>query len=326
MKFTTRNLAAWSVANFFHLSGSVRRRTQKLLSTECITAIYFHNPSRKEFEYCIRWLKKKKFTFLSVDDLTKLMENDLAFPKGGVMLTVDDGWESNEANVAELADKYQVPVTIFIATLPIEEGVFWWSYIRKANSRKATSLSLQEIKKLPDGQRLKIINEIKKYAWLEREALTVEQLKRIADSGFVTIGSHTHTHPILVNCNTDQVSEELIVSRQKLESWLGKKVRSFAFPNGDYGTRETDMLKKLDYSLAFASQPGYITRRLEQNKFALPRFGFLEGASKAENICRLVGVWKIKSLKADHLPHNKNNNIAKHQKQSEVLADSQLSN
>ena len=100
----------------------------------------------------------------------------------------------------------------------------------------------------------------------------------------------------------------------------------FAYPNGDYGSREIDVLKKLDYGLAFASQPGYITEEIAQNKFALPRFGFLEGASKAENICRIIGLWKLNSLRVNRPAPVIDSNQTKYKKEGEVLADSQLSN
>ena len=34
-----------------------------------------------------------------------------------------------------------------------------------------------------------------------------------------------------------------------------------------------------------------------KDHFTLPRFGFLEGASLAENICRMTGIWQPLMLK-----------------------------
>ncbi len=292
MKITLRNLFGWTVANLLILSGYVRRRIKKTINSQCILAIYFHQPSKKEFEFCIRWLKKNKFKFLSSSDIDRILKKEIPFPKGGVLLTVDDGWKSNEKNVVEIANQYQVPVTIFVSTEPVEEGTYWWSYLNKARKGGLVPKPLKSFKKLPNGERVSKINELKESITLKREAMNIEQIKNTSASPYITIGGHTHTHPILVNCDDKDVYNELAVSRKKLETWTGKEVSYFAYPNGDYGDREIEVLRKLNYKLAFTIQPSYLTPDLLMNNYVLPRFGFLEGASNAENICRIIGVWK----------------------------------
>jgi poly-beta-1,6-N-acetyl-D-glucosamine N-deacetylase len=292
MDITIRNLFGWSVANLLILSGFVRRRIKKTLNNQCIVVLYFHKPSAKEFESCIRWLKKNKFNFLSASDLDKISQKEIPFPRGSVILTVDDGWKSNEANVVEIANKHKVPVTIFISTEPVEEGAYWWSYLLKARQQGLIYSPVKSLKKLANDDRLSKVNEIKELISLQREAMSVEQVKNTSVSPYVTIGGHTHTHPILINCDDQHVYHELKISRQKLESWIGKEVPYFAYPNGDYGQREIEILRKLNYRWAFTDQPSYLTPDFLNNNLVLPRFGFLEGASFAENICRIVGVWK----------------------------------
>lgn len=287
-----RHLGGWLVANFLILSGGVKRRRKKILREECIVALCFHKPTRAEFEQCVKWLKKHQFHFLSMADVEKLTKNGLPFPKGGVLLTVDDGWQSNEANIIEVANEQQVPVTIFVSTAPVEEGTYWWTYVSKAKRQGITHVPVSTMKKLPNEDRLLKVAEIRKVVTVERSALTASQVKQAAQSPYVTIGGHTHTHPILINCNDRDVYEELKVCKEKLEHWTSKEVNSFAYPNGDYGMREIKALRSLNYSLAFTTKPEYITPESLKNTYELPRFMFLEGASFAENICRMVGVWK----------------------------------
>jgi peptidoglycan/xylan/chitin deacetylase (PgdA/CDA1 family) len=80
-----------------------------------------------------------------------------------------------------------------------------------------------------------------------------------------------------------------------LEQWTGKKVSYFAYPNGEYSYREFQMLKALDYRLAFSTEAKYLTPGQMDNKYKLPRLLYLEGASFAENRCRMLGVWQIKT-------------------------------
>src|SRR5690606_18065214 len=109
----------------------------------------------------------------------------------------------------------------------------------------------------------------------------------------------THTHPILPQCTDDTVREELQLSKEKLEAWTGKEVKFFAYPNGDFTPREISTLKDLDYKLSFANNPQYLTpETLRQSPYSIPRFGFLEGASFVENICRMAGVWNYRKKSA----------------------------
>ncbi|THU39356.1 polysaccharide deacetylase family protein [Niastella caeni] len=301
MQKSVRNLLGYLVANIFIMAGLVKYATKRALNTKCILALYFHKPGKKEFEFCVRWLKKKGFTFLSPADVERIIKEEIPFPRGGVLLTIDDGWQSNVTNVVEVANRYEVPVTIFVSTTPVEEGAYWWSYVQQAKRQGLIRFSKKDLKKMPEQNRLGILQEIKKKIVIGRDAMTVEQVKSVSTSPYVTIGSHTQTHPILINCPEKQVYEELKISRQKLESWTGKEVVYFAYPNGDFSRREVEKLSALNYRLAFSSQPKYLTPELLLKEgFTLPRFGFLEGASMAENICRITGVWQLIMFKLPH--------------------------
>jgi peptidoglycan/xylan/chitin deacetylase (PgdA/CDA1 family) len=300
MKKSFRNILSHLAANIFIMTGFVRYATKRALNTKCIIPLYFHKPAKKEFESCIRWLKKKGFRFLSPQDIEKIIKEEIPFPKGAVLLTVDDGWQSNVTNVVEVANRYEVPVTIFVTTTPAEEGSYWWSYVQQAKEMMVTKFSKKALKRMSEEDRLGILQELKKKIFPGRDAMTVDQIKYVSASPYITIGSHTQTHPILVNCHEMQVYEELKISRQKLEAWTGKEVAYFAYPNGDFSRREIQILKSLNYRLAFSSQPKYLTPELLKDNFTLPRFGFLEGASLAENICRMTGVWQPIMLRLPH--------------------------
>jgi poly-beta-1,6-N-acetyl-D-glucosamine N-deacetylase len=293
MTLSIRNVASWLLASLLILLGFVRRARKKAMRGDFILSIYFHSPSKREFENSIKWLKKNKFTFLSTDDIYRIIKQKLPIPKGSVILTVDDGWQSNENNIVEVADRHHVPVTIFVSTEPVEQGAYWWSYLQKAKDFNYELPPKARLKKVSNDERIALVNEIKRDIALPREAMTVEQVKRIASSKFITIGGHTDTHPILVNCDYEQAYHELKVSKEKLESWISDEVSCFAYPNGDYSEREIQVLNELGYKFAFSSDPEYITEEKLLNHYTLPRFGLLEGASSAENICRMVGVWKL---------------------------------
>jgi peptidoglycan/xylan/chitin deacetylase (PgdA/CDA1 family) len=293
MKGTFRNFISRAIARLLISSGRVDGAIKKALDGEYILSIYFHHPEKEEFEQIVKWLMDKGFKFLSLADVSAIGKKEIPFPKGGVVLTVDDGWESNEMNIVEVAEKYNVPIAVFMATEAISLGNYWFTYAGKADQMKLNFPSKRKLKKMTNQERLKVVNAIRRGMTLNREAMTIEQVKRIAKSPLVTIGAHTFSHPILTECSDEEVDFEVFKSKNDLEEWLGIKVTSFAYPNGDYGIREVEALKRHDYQLAFTTQKKYLTPQNISKSFALPRFGFLEGASLEENICRVVGLWNF---------------------------------
>ncbi|MDN3671162.1 polysaccharide deacetylase family protein [Echinicola jeungdonensis] len=296
MKITLTNILKAIMAYGLIISGSVNRAKNKALQGNYILGIYFHDPSYKEFKNTINWLKKNNFQFITPQQLTQIIQKKQEIPKGAVIITVDDGWRDNEKNMVALAEKFEIPITIFVSTEPVENGTYWWSKVLQAKKNHFNKApSVQELKKLPNEERLFQIEKLKQdnvNGQNYRDAMDIDQIKRISKSKYVHIGGHTHTHPILPNCSYNQVYEELELSKKKLESWTNKEITTFAYPNGDYSFREISILKKLDYQLAFTCEPEKINPHNISNPYLIPRFAFLEGASQAENICRIMGLWQ----------------------------------
>ena len=117
---------------------------------------------------------------------------------------------------------------------------------------------------------------------------------QLSHSNFISIGSHTHTHPILSKCDDGEVHQEIQVSKEKLTHWTNQEINYFAYPNGNFGLREINILKNLNFRLAFGTDARYLTPERLHEKYNIPRFCFVEGVSFAENICRMVGIWRFK--------------------------------
>lgn len=292
MKRRIRNLIAFIVSNLLIASGLIAYAKRRLKHSEVILSIYFHAPSEKLFKFCVIWLNKNKFTFLSQQDVLLIARGDRPFPKRAVLITIDDGWQSNEKNIVSIADLYRIPVTIFISTEPVQKGTFWWPYIKVANEIKLMDWSIDSLKKVPNDERRQILDELKIKIILPRHAMTVDQVINIAKSEYIVIGSHSVTHPILTNCTSREVNYELRESKKLIEGWINEQIISFAYPNGDYGEREISVLKSLGYSLAFTTNPECLTKNHLLNLYELPRFCVYDDISKSEAICRILGVWQ----------------------------------
>ena len=292
MVFNKRNIAAFFLSKYYILTGKVKKVFGRASDGDFILSVYFHDPTKKLFESCVKWFIKNGYSFISIEELAAVAKGEKPFPLAAVILTVDDGWSGNRENIAAVANHYEIPVTIFASTQPIATGdAFWWSYIAEANKKGLVSQSVHALKKVPNDERVKVVNAVKPQLPLKREALTIEELKEISNTAFVSIGSHTVTHPILTNCSDEQSIFEIRESRKILEEWLHKDVAHFAYPNGEFTRREISFLKDSGYKIAFTTQPRYITSDNFTDLYTLPRFDVLEDVSFAENICRMTGVW-----------------------------------
>lgn len=263
-----------------------------LTSQQKIFSIYFHDPSRSLFLACIRWFKSRGYSFVSVEMLEEMMNGNRPFPSKAVLITVDDGWMGNMDNIVSIANQESLPVAIFVATEPVEKGGgYWWSYIKLAKKKGLVSDLVEDLKHAPNARRLDIVESIKKRIVIMREAMTQEAVKEIGQSRCVTVGAHTHSHPILPSCTDETSRHEILVSKKKLGSWLDQEISYFAYPNGDFSKRELVSMQELGFSLAFSTVPGFIDPNCTHSRYALPRLEVLSDVSFAENICRMTGLW-----------------------------------
>ncbi len=305
MQFTIRNILAYCFADALFLSGSVNRAVKKALNKPVILSLYTHNPDRDFFESTINWLKKNGFRFISVNELAAVIAGETEFPKGAVIVTVDDGWKENKTNVIAIAEKYKIPITIFISTEPVLFGsAYWWSIISTAHKAGLTNRSVADLKRVGNDERVHEVQRVSAKLNLGREALTIKQLREITRTDLVNIESHTVTHPILNNCSDHKSWQEIHDSKKTLENWLNKPIIGFAYPNGDFSDREINYLRDSGYQLAFTTKDDYITPDNINARYALPRTDMIESISFAEHLCRVTGVWFDKKAQLKSLVQN----------------------
>lgn len=115
--------------------------------------------------------------------------------------------------------------------------------------------------------------------WVQRRfSLTWEEITEMAQS-VIEIGSHGVSHRLLTSVSQADVAHELVESKLQIEKRLGKKVRTFAYPNGSYDENIKRMAAEAGYEGAFSVSEGTVTSDL----FAVPRTGVHEGANSGFN-------------------------------------------
>jgi peptidoglycan/xylan/chitin deacetylase (PgdA/CDA1 family) len=249
--------------------GRARRAKRVALTSNVITAIYFHNPNRRLFARCIQWLINNGYTFITLNDVIEILYHGKAIPTGAVWLSLDDGYKEWVHEVMPLIRRRNIPVTLFIPPGVVENGGrFPWLHGGLSDN----------------------LEQSRRHAHGERDAVSISELKTMADHPGITIGGHTLNHTVTVNLLEDQTRLELAEAKRILESWTGAIVESFAYPMGAYSGHEKSALKAFGYKVGATTADAFITR--EADPYLLPRFSVADNISFPEAICNMVGVWR----------------------------------
>lgn len=177
-----------------------------------------------EFDKQVAWLKSEGFHFVTMQELQK---NWGKHPEKTIAITFDDGYLDNLNNAYPILKKYQAKATIYVV---VDRHDRDWSIYKKANHNSG---ELAREPKLSD-----------------------EQVKFLAETNLVEIGSHTMTHANLNNLDEIECQTELLQSKIQLEQLVGKSVTSFAYPFGIYSARDVELAKQAGYTNAVTTEEG----------------------------------------------------------------------
>jgi peptidoglycan/xylan/chitin deacetylase (PgdA/CDA1 family) len=137
-------------------------------------------------------------------------------------ITFDDGVENVFENAVPELRKRNIPASIFVVSDMLGGSPRW--EFRGANSTlQETAMSEEHLKELPPN--------------------------------LVTIGSHTATHPFLPSLDAAQLREEVHGSRVKLEKILGREVKLFSSPYGEFDEKVIAACREAGYERTFTSLP-----------------------------------------------------------------------
>lgn len=252
-----------------------------------IHSIYYHNPTPSALEKMIKRYLRKGYRFLSMDDFREIFLEKRTINEKLCLVTLDDGWKGN-LNLLPVIEKYHVPITIFVATEPVDSGNYWWEYITKVRGRKG----MIKFKELPYMLFYRDLAEVKKIVTLERSSVNHKELDLLIKHPLVSIQSHTVNHPILTSVPDEVLDMELRDSKNNLEKAKSKTVYAFSYPNGSLSDREVFGVSKY-YELAFTVEQRHIS--LDDNPYLLPRVALTGDYYK--DILKIWGIWSyIKRL------------------------------
>lgn len=257
------------------------------MNTSGLKVINFHEIQAgdvQSIENLLYYLKTKK-NLVGAQDLLAYMNGELELPSNSFVLTVDDGHASFYKRLFPILVKLNVPCALFVSPKIIaEETNYWFQEIvgfdsmtlRKIISERIDvdvsflqtlwmhsifkAMSAKETADVIEAYYMKFQDEKRK----SFQNVNKEQLIRMHESGLVTIGAHTMTHPILHNESMESSKYEIEESVNGLEKLLGTETDFFAYPNGipnlDYSEREVGILKNSSVKMAFSTRFSKVKR------------------------------------------------------------------
>jgi peptidoglycan/xylan/chitin deacetylase (PgdA/CDA1 family) len=100
--------------------------------------------------------------------------------------------------------------------------------------------------------------------------LTAEEVRRLAEPGFIDIGAHSVTHPTFPTLDPAAVRAEVVESKHVCEALSSTPSEGFAYPFGDYDDASVRCVGEAGFQFACTTDSGIITDRCDVMR--LPRF------------------------------------------------------
>jgi peptidoglycan/xylan/chitin deacetylase (PgdA/CDA1 family) len=256
--------------------------------------------STEEIEKLILSLLK----YTQIISIDKAIEpNQSKSNKKNVVITLDDGFKDNYTNAFKILKKYNVPATIYLTYDCIKYQELPWPQrigailensmkenveINIGDSkfiyRQSHLVKLHQIifdflidKSKEDRTRyLSYLKETLNSNLTEENMLTVSEISEMYESGLVTFGAHTESHPWCAEIELDEAKKEIANSKRKLEALLNIPIEHFAFPGGSINNQLLDEVINSGYKSCYddrLGKDGNIFNKYNANPFSLVRIG-----------------------------------------------------
>jgi peptidoglycan/xylan/chitin deacetylase (PgdA/CDA1 family) len=118
-------------------------------------------------------------------------------------------------------------------------------------------------------------------------SMTSEMVKELADSGLVSIQSHTINHAMLTKCSLREKKYEIVQSKLEVTRMTGKEPLVMCYPGGMHNNRIVSITRK-NYRFGIIVQDGVYTTGMDP--FRIPRFNIYRGITMEEFVSILDSV------------------------------------
>jgi peptidoglycan/xylan/chitin deacetylase (PgdA/CDA1 family) len=223
------------------------------LSRRRLAVLAFHDvPPESNFPSQLELLART-YHPVSVHDVLSTLRGASDLPDNAVLITFDDGDPTVLEHAAPLLQAQGIPAVAYVVTGFIGTDLApWWieaSELAAHTSVPAAQL-VRDLKTIPDEARLRRLDQLRNTAGgrVARRQLTADEVRQLQAMG-VAIGNHSHTHPLLDQCENPKIEREIQQAHDQLSQLLGAPPRTIAYPNGNVDERVVAAARRLGYEL-----------------------------------------------------------------------------
>lgn len=264
----------------------------------CARIIMYHGILSRDRELLITQLRYfcRHFRVVTLEQVVDTLKAGRFPQQHDVVLTFDDGLRNNFTVAYPILKSLEIPATFFVCSGLVDTGQWLWTKEARCRLKTLDHFSLTALavklpcpannvedvvewmKTLPVKTRKSAENTIREATpgfrptAIEHEAYDVmnwDELKSL-DPRLITVGSHTHSHPILPALDDDEVNFEMVESRRALEKALGRPVKYFCYPNGSHHPQSCAAASRT-YEAAVTTESGMLDRKAAGDLYCMPR-------------------------------------------------------
>lgn len=251
----------------------------------------------------INFFRERQFVFVSLDDMQDRLSSNHGKERF-VCLTFDDGYTDTLTTAYPILKEENIPFCVYITTdFPDRKAAFWWNMLEDAlflherlefsldgkaytipcaslfEKSEAFSAVCQLVLKSQCGisPAWKAIFEplgINRFEYVEKMAMSWEQIELLGQDPLVTIGAHTCSHPSLAGLDDDEARSEMADSLRIIRERTGLNVDHFSYPYGspvDVTDREVRLAEELGLKSAVTTETGNLYAYHKKRMMRLPR-------------------------------------------------------
>ena len=223
----------------------------------------------------------KHFNVVTIDRILAMADASEKFTDE-LVLTFDDGLKNNATHAYEILIKSNTPATFYVCPGLIESGSWLWNQEARERLRSMSALKLAALaadldcddgveaivswmKTLGTSSREEVENRLRQETTEftpsaeQRNAcdmMSWDNLKNL-DADLITIGSHTTNHVIARGLSDEDMKLEITRSREILEDELGRPIKHFCYPNGDFDPATVSKVRNT-YKSAVTTKEGMV--------------------------------------------------------------------
>lgn len=269
-------------------------------------------------EQCLRYATEHDFHFATVDEVVQMALQGITPSAPTLCFTIDDGFRDQVTELVPVLLHYNAKPTIFVLTDFVDGRDWPWdaklSYLAQNSPRKQASFSfngktfeldLSSLEKRTEGRRalvrftkylpgdkidpfLALVSEqlevpLSHQAGVGYEAASWDELRAMHAKG-LNVAAHGCSHKVFSGLSSEQVREELRISRERVQTEIPAASQVFAYPSGthlDFNRAHNAPVADAGFMAAVSAIPGNCRLSdIKADLFNIRRHSFPETTSQ----------------------------------------------